>query len=134
MIDMVKPTINLWSLITQNKNQNVYLYANHLYGYAMSRFLPTSGFKWMDPEEFDLNKYTSNSWKGCVFEVDLQYPKESRELHNDYPLAPDKTEIKREMLSEYQLNIPIGNVKRLVPNSFDKKSTWFIMKTYCTWD
>ena len=24
-------------------------------------------------------------------------------LHNDYPLAPDKKEIKRDMLSEYQL-------------------------------
>ena len=27
--------------------------------------------------------------KGCVLEVDLEYPKELRELHNDYPLAPD---------------------------------------------
>ena len=41
--------------------------------------------------------------------------------------APDKTEIKIEMLSEYQLkiadlyNIPIGNVKKLVPNFFDKE-------------
>ena len=111
----------------EESKQNVYLYANHLYGYAMSKFLPTSGFKWMDPEEFDLNKYTSNSWKGCVFEVDLQYPKESRELHNDYPLAPDKTEIKREMLSEHQLkivdlsNILIGTVKKSVPNIFDKE-------------
>ena len=50
----------------------------------MSKFLPTSSFKWIDPKEFDLNKYTSNSSKGCVFEVDLDYPKELRELHNDY--------------------------------------------------
>ena len=48
-------------------------------------------------------------------------------MHNDYPLAPDKIEIKREMLSEYQLkiadiyNIPIGNVKTLAPNIFDKE-------------
>ena len=28
-----------------------------------------------------------------------------RELHNDFPVAPDKTEIKKEMLSEYQLKI-----------------------------
>ena len=54
----------------------VYLDANNLYGYAMSKFLPTSGFKWMDPKEFDLNKYTSNSSKGCVLEVDLEYPKD----------------------------------------------------------
>ena len=92
----------------------------------MSKFLPKSGFKWIDPKEFDLNKYTSNSSKGCVFEVDLEYPKELQELHNDYPLAPDKIEIKREMLPDHQLqiadlyHIPIGNVKKLVPNFFDK--------------
>ena len=62
--------------------------------------------------------------EGCVLEVDLEYPKELHELHNDYPLAPDKIGIKREMLSEYQLkivdlyNLPNGNVKKLVPNFF----------------
>ena len=39
---------------------------------------------------FNLNKYTSNSSKVCIIEVDLEYPKELRELHNDYPLAPEK--------------------------------------------
>ena len=68
----------------------IYLDANNLYSYVMYKFLPTSGFKWIDPKEFDLNKYTSNSSKGCVLEVDLEYPKELQELHNDYPLAPDK--------------------------------------------
>ena len=63
---------------------------NNLSGYAMSKFLPTSGFKWTDLKEFDLNKYTSNSSKGCVLEVDLEYPEELRELHNDYPLALGK--------------------------------------------
>ena len=83
--------------------------------------------KWRDPKESNLNNYTSNSSKGCVLEVDLEYPKELLELHNDYPLAPDKIEIKRDMLSDYQLkiadlyNIPIGNVKKLVPNFFDKE-------------
>ena len=48
---------------------------NNLYSCAMSKFLPISGFKWIDLKEFDLNKYTSNSSKGCVFEVDLEYPK-----------------------------------------------------------
>ena len=36
---------------------------------------------------------------------DLAYPKELRQWHNNYPLAPDKTEIKGEMLSKYQLMI-----------------------------
>ena len=74
-----------------------------------------------------MNKYASNSSKGCIFEVDLEYPKELREFHNDYSLAPNKTEIKREMLSEYQLkiadlyNIPVSKVKKLVPNCFHKE-------------
>ena len=81
----------------------------------MSKFLPTSGFKWIDPKEFNLNKYTSNSSRGCVLKVDLEYPKEFRELHND------------EMLPEYQLkvadlyNFSIGNVKKLVHTFFDQK-------------
>ena len=60
-------------------------------------------------------------------EVDLEYPKELHQLHNDYPLAPDKIEIKEEMLSNYQLqiadfyDIPIGNVTKLVPNFFVKE-------------
>ena len=83
----------------QESKPIIYLDANNLYGYAMSKFLLTSGFKWIDPKEFDLNKYTSNSSKGCVLEVDLEYPKELHNLHNDYPLAQDKIEIKREMLS-----------------------------------
>ena len=79
----------------QESKYITYLEANNLYGYAMSKFLPTSGFKWIDPKEFDLNKYTSNSSKGCVLEVNLEYSKELHELHNDYPLAPDKIEIRR---------------------------------------
>ena len=65
------------------------------------KFLLTSGFKWPDAKEFGLDKYSSNISKGYVLEVDFEYPKELRELRNDYPLAPDKIEIKREMLSEY---------------------------------
>ena len=53
----------------------------------------------MDPKEFDLNKHTSNSSKGCVLDVDLEYPKELRKLHNGYTLALDKIEIKKEMFA-----------------------------------
>ena len=69
--------------------------------------------------EFKLNKYTSNTSKWCVLKVGLEYLKELRKLHNNYPLAPDKIEIKKEMRSEYQLkivdyyNIPIGNVEEI---------------------
>ena len=48
--------------------------------------------------------------------------------YENYPLALDKIEIKREILFDNQLkiadhyNIPIGNVKKLVPNFFDKET------------
>ena len=89
----------------QESKHIIYLDSNNLYGHAMSKFPPTSGFKWIDLKEFDMNKYTSNSSKGWVLEVELEYPKELRELHNHYPLAPHKIEIEREMLSDYQLEI-----------------------------
>ena len=47
--------------LKQKSRHNIYLGANNLYGYATSKSLPTSGFKWIDPKEFDFNKYTSNS-------------------------------------------------------------------------
>ena len=106
----------------------IYLDTNNLYGYAITKFLPTNEFKWVDPSEFDLNKYTSTSSKGCVLEVDLEYPNELRKLRNGYFLTSDKIEIKREVLPEYQLNIaylyniPIGNVKKLVLTLFDKEN------------
>ena len=98
---------------------------NNLYGYVMSKFLPTRGFKWLDPKEFDLNKSSSNSAKGCDLEVDFEYAKKLCELHNNYLLVPDKIEMKKEM-SNYQLkiadfcSISIGNVKKLLSKFFDK--------------
>ena len=73
------------------------MHASNLYGYAMSQFFPTSRFKWIDPKELDMNKYASSSPKCYVLEVDLDYLDQLHELHNDYPLAPDKMEIKREI-------------------------------------
>ena len=99
---------------------------------AMSKFLPTIGFKWIDPKGFDLNKYTSNSSKGHVLEVDLEHPKELPKLINDYPLAPDKTLIKRKILSDYQLKIADLYVKKLVPNIFDKKRTYLTLELKLT--
>ena len=113
--------------LNQESKHIKYLDANNLYGYTMSKFLPTGGFKWIDPKKFNLNRYTTNSSKRYALEVDLEYPKELGESLNDYPLAPDKIEIKREMFFECQLktanfyNILIGNVKKILRNFFHKE-------------
>ena len=80
--------------MTRNENQNI-SYVYHLYDYDASKFLLTDGFKWIDPKELNMNEYTSNRSKECALKFNLEYPKELRELRNDYPLALDKTEIKK---------------------------------------
>ena len=50
----------------QESKHIIYLDTNDLFVYDMSKFLTTSRFKWIDPKEFDLNKYSSNRAKGCV--------------------------------------------------------------------
>ena len=83
--------------------------------------------RWIDSKEFDSNKYSSNNSKGWAREVDLEYPEELRQLHNDYPLVPDEIEIKEKTLSRYQVmiadlyNISIVKGKKLVTDFFDKE-------------
>ena len=64
----------------------MYLDANNLYGWAMSQYLPTGGFKWLTEKQINninLAKYHENSNKGSILEVDLEYPKQLHDLHND---------------------------------------------------
>ena len=99
--------------------------ANNLYGWAMSQRLPYSGFKWLTPNDCKNDKFKKENGKGWILEVDLEYPKELHELHNDYPLAPEKMSVKKEWLSEYQTelleNKSMINISKLVPNLINKK-------------
>ena len=108
----------------------MYLDANNLYGWAMSQYLPTGNFKWMSDKEIkriDLGKFKADGKKGLILEVDLEYPQELHDLHNDYPLAPEKTKVSSGMLSEYckkiadKYNISIGLVNKLIPTLRDKE-------------
>ena len=56
----------------------------------MSQSLHFSDFKWLNPESIILQNYTTDSKKGIILEVDLEYPEELHDLHNDYPTAPEK--------------------------------------------
>src|SRR6218665_2911000 len=81
-----------------------YLDANKLYGWAMSKPLYTSWFKWMSDEE--LNNWRSTS---CILEIDLEYPEKLHDLHNDYALAPES------------ITLEPSDVAKRLPNLNDKK-------------
>ena len=79
-----------------------YLDANNLYGWAMSKPLPTHGFKWMKVSELE-------TWENhsCILEVDSEYPRNLHDLHSDYPLASEQIEVNK--------------VDKLIPNLWNKK-------------
>ena len=74
-----------------------YLDVNNLYGWAMSQPLPTGGFKWVN----DLSRFTpketgrlaQHGSKGYLLEVDVRYPEELHDLHNDLPFMCEKMKI-----------------------------------------
>ena len=108
----------------------MYLDANNLYGWAMSQYLPTGGFKWLKQnkiDNLDLGKYNEQSKKGLILEVDLEYPNELHDIHNDYPLAPEKVKVTENMLSNYckkiadKYNISTGLVHKLIPTLSKKE-------------
>ena len=49
-----------------------------------------------------------DDWKhlSCILDVDLEYPEDLHNLHNDYPLAPER--------------VKMGNVEKLIPNLNNK--------------
>ena len=102
----------------------MYLDANNLYGYSMSKPLPYKNFKWSD----DLTLDPNNLQKG-IYEVDIEIPEELHDKFVDYPLAPEIKSINEDMLSEYQkylndkLNIKYSAAdKKLILDLLPKKN------------
>lgn len=91
----------------------IYLDCNNLYGYAMTKKLPISDFKFLSKEEIDkfnvFNVSDDNEY-GYILEVDMMYPEKLHELHRDLPFAPEKF-------------TPIGSkTQKLIANLYDKYS------------
>ena len=91
----------------------MYVDANNLYGWAMSQKLPVNSFKWMTDKEIKnlFKVQVVQFWERtpCILEVDLTYPEELHDLHNDYPLCPERVECDK-------------GVKKLVPNLRNKNN------------
>ena len=68
----------------------------------MSEYLPYGGFKWFkNVDGFDMMSISEKSPIRYFLKVDLEYPDELHELHNDYPLAPEKLAFCSDMLPNY---------------------------------
>ncbi|KAF4529188.1 hypothetical protein B566_EDAN017653 [Ephemera danica] len=77
-------------------NYIAYLDANNLYGWAMSHALPTGNFKLVkldyDEDEFKVEKLMAmrkDAPRGCIFEVDMEYPGQLHDSHSDFPFLPE---------------------------------------------
>ena len=98
-----------------NKNKPskyvMYVDANNLYGGAMSEKLPTHGLKWLSSGEMKklFNNQVLQVWEKipCILEVDLEYPENLHDLHNDYPFCPERVNCK-------------NGVEKLIPNLRNK--------------
>ena len=70
----------------------LYLDANNLYGWAMSKKFPVNGFEWVNDlsifKENFIKNYDENSDVGYFLEVDIEYPKTLWGLHKDSPFLP----------------------------------------------
>ena len=92
---------------------------NNLYGWVMSEYLPYGGFKWLkNVDEFDAVSIREKTLIAYFLEVDLEYPDELHELHNDCSLAPEKLVVSSDMLSNYckeiadKYEIKVADVKK----------------------
>ena len=74
----------------------------------MSQPLPTGGFKWVDVNPNEISELGTRTDKGYVLEVDVSYPKNLHDSHNDLPFMCERMEI--------------NGVGKLVSNPRDKKS------------
>ena len=77
----------------------MYVDANNLYGWAMSKKLPLDNFKWVD----DLSMFTEDFIKSYDEEIDIgyllvvavEYPKNFHMLHSDLPFLPERMKINK---------------------------------------
>ena len=94
----------------------IYMDANNLYGYAMSKKLPVDGFEWVEDlstiDEDFIKNYDEDSDVGYFIEADVEYPKELHTPHNDLPFLPER--------------MRVNKCKKLICNLIDKKTMLII--------
>ena len=77
----------------------MYLDANNLYGWAMSKKLPINGVKWENDlsrfSESFIKNYNENSDVGYFLEVDREYQRQLWSFHKDLPFLPGRKKLEK---------------------------------------
>ena len=83
-----------------------YIDGNNLYGSQILFDLPTEDYRFENQafiqkieKRLKNNKKINVDKRGMFLEVDLEYPKEFHELHEDFPVAPEQYEVTYNELS-----------------------------------
>ena len=80
---------------------------NNLYGKAIMSYLPYGAFKWIKVTDKNINTALNkkdNSLHGYILEVDMNYHDELHDYQNCFPMATEKLEVTKEMLSSEQID------------------------------
>ena len=94
------------------------------------RALPVNGFRGLEKEGFEhlsISSVSDDSEDGYILDVDLDYPPELHDHHNEYPLAPEKMKVTENMLSPYakqlleELEMKGTSTEKLIPNLHPKE-------------
>ena len=79
--------------LSQESSYLEYLDINNLRSWAMSQPLPTGRFRWVDIEPDEIHKLAKCEDKGYLLEVNVRYPRELHDSHNDLPFMCERMEI-----------------------------------------
>src|SRR5277367_2831912 len=80
---------------------------NNLYGNALRQKLPCSAFEWLPEHEFELDwqNIDTEGEYGYVLKVDLEYPANIHDKTQDFPLAPESSNVTAEMFTPYMMEL-----------------------------
>ena len=100
----------------KSTSYTIYLDANNLYKHSTLKLFLTQIPDRANPKDFSLNNYSKDNSLGCFIKIDFNYHDEFYVLHYDYLLAGEKIKAKKEILSNYQLQIIEYNKSSLGKN------------------
>lgn len=96
-----------------------------MYGDAQTKSLPIGGFEWVSntdklfSDKEAVLKIPDNSETGYIFEVDLHYPENIHNLHNDFPFCAEKRTLPEEAIKI--LGVKKNKIDKLLLTLYDKE-------------